>query len=199
MITKVPFSFADSGYKLCIIDSGADHADLTEDYAAVPAEMRKVAAAFGKDVLREVSEEAFFAGIPQLRQTCGDRAVLRAAHFYEENRRVGEETAALMAGGFETYMKVAEASGRSSFMYLQNVYSNRFPDQQAVAVALMTAEKLLGGRGVCRVHGGGFAGTIQAFVPEEAAEAFRRGMDAVLGEGRCKVLMIRPVGGAVIE
>ena len=199
VITKVPFSFADSGYKLCIIDSGADHADLTEDYAAVPAEMRKVAAAFGKDVLREVSEEAFFAGIPQLRQTCGDRAVLRAAHFYEENRRVGEETAALMAGDFETYMKVAEASGRSSFMYLQNVYSNRFPDQQAVAVALMTAEKLLGGRGVCRVHGGGFAGTIQAFVPEEAAEAFRRGMDQVLGEGRCKVLMIRPVGGVVIE
>ena len=197
-ITKIPFSFADSGYQLCIIDSGADHADLTEDYAAVPAEMKSVAAYFGKEVLREVPEDQFREQIPALRKKCGDRAVLRASHFYRENDRVKEETEALFADDFQTYLKTAEASGQSSFMYLQNVYSSRFPDQQAVAVALMTAEHLLDGKGACRVHGGGFAGTIQVFVPDEDVEAFQQDIDAVLGEGSCRVLQIRPFGGIVI-
>ncbi len=197
-ITRIPFSFADSGYKLCIIDSGADHADLTDDYASVPAEMKSVAAQFGKEVLREVPEEEFRDRIAALRKSCGDRAVLRASHFYRENKRVQAETEALLAGDFQAYMKVVEESGHSSFMYLQNVYSNRFPDQQAVAVALMTAEQLLEGKGVCRVHGGGFAGTIQAFVPEADAEEFCRRMDAVLGEGRSNILQIRPFGGVVL-
>ena len=198
VITKIPFSFADSGYQLCIIDSGADHADLTEDYAAVPAEMKSVAHYFGKEVLREVPEDQFREEIASLRKACGDRAVLRASHFYKENDRVKSETEALLAGDFRAYLKTAGESGRSSFMYLQNVYSSRFPDQQAVAVALMAAEHLLAGKGMCRVHGGGFAGTIQAFVPTEDAEAFRRDMDSVLGEGSCRILQIRPYGGIVI-
>ena len=198
VITKIPFSFADSGYQLCIIDSGADHADLTEDYAAVPAEMKSVAKYFGKEVLREVPEDQFRKEIASLRKACGDRAVLRASHFYKENDRVKTETEALFAGDFQTYLKTAEESRQSSFMYLQNVYSSRFPDQQAVAVALMTAGHLLAGKGMCRVHGGGFAGTIQAFVPTEDAEEFRRNMDSVLGEGSCRILQIRPYGGTVI-
>ena len=198
VITKIPFSFENSGYRLCIIDSGADHADLTEDYAAVPAEMKSVAGYFGKEVLREVPEHQFREAIASLRKACGDRAVLRASHFYKENDRVRRETQALFAGDFLTYLKTAGESGRSSFMYLQNVYSSRFPEQQAVAVALMAAEHLLAGKGMCRVHGGGFAGTIQAFVPAEDAEAFRRDMDSVLGEGSCRILQIRPYGGTVI-
>ena len=197
-ITRIPFSFADSGYQLCIIDSGADHADLTEDYAAVPAEMKSIAQYFDKNVLREVPEAAFRGQIASLRKVCGDRAVLRAAHFYRENDRVKDETEALQAGDFQRYLSIAKASGYSSFMYLQNVYSSRFPEQQAVAVALMTAEHLLAGNGVCRVHGGGFAGTIQAFVPSENVESFRQDIDAVLGEGICRVLQIRPYGGIVI-
>ena len=181
VITKIPFSFADSGYQLCIIDSGADHADLTEDYAAVPAEMKSVAKYFGKEVLREVPEDQFRKEIASLRKACGDRAVLRASHFYKENDRVKTETEALFAGDFQTYLKTAEESGQSSFMYLQNVYSSRFPE-----------------KGMCRVHGGGFAGTIQAFVPTEDAEEFRRNMDSVLGEGSCRILQIRPYGGTVI-
>ena len=198
VITKIPFSFADSGYQLCIIDSGADHADLTEDYAAVPAEMKSVAQYFGKEVLREVPEQQFREAIASLRKACGDRAVLRASHFYKENDRVKSETEALFTGDFRAYLKTAGESGRSSFMYLQNVYSSRFPDQQAVAIALMAAEHLLAGKGMCRVHGGGFAGTIQAFVPAADAEAFRRDMDSVLGEGSCRILQIRPYGGIVI-
>ena len=197
-ITRIPFSFAESGYQLCIIDSGADHADLTEDYAAIPAEMRSVAGYFGKDVLCEIEENQFYAHIPGLRKVCGDRAVLRASHFYNENKRVVAETEALRAGDFRTYLNLAKESGQSSFMYLQNVYSSRFPEQQAVAAALMEAEHLLRDRGICRVHGGGFAGTIQAFVQKEDTEVFRREIENVLGEGCCKVLQIRPHGGIVI-
>ena len=197
-VTRIPFSFRDSGYRLCIIDTGADHADLTEDYAAIPAEMKRVARAFGKEVLREVPEEQFLRELQSLRKSCGSRAVLRASHFYKENARVRTETEALLNNDFQAFLRASEQSGRSSFMYLQNVFSPRFPDQQAVAVALMSAEHILGGRGICRVHGGGFAGTIQAFVPEEMAEEFRRKMEAVLGEGCCMFLQIRPYGGIVL-
>ena len=197
-ITRIPFSFADSGYRLCIIDSGASHSHLTEDYAAIPEEMKRVARQFGKEVLREVPEEQFLPRLAALRKTCGDRAVLRAAHFFSENARVQAETEALLKNDFREFLSIAEQSGHSSFMYLQNVYSPRFPDQQAVAVALMAAEQMLRGRGICRVHGGGFAGTIQAFVPEDMAEAFCRHMENVLGEGCCMLLQIRPYGGIVL-
>ena len=197
-ITRIPFSFAESGYQLWIIDSGADHADLTEDYAAVPEEMKRVAGQLGKEVLREVPEELFLQNLASLRKTCGDRAVLRASHFYRENARVQTETEALLRGDFQAYLRTAEQSGRSSFMYLQNVFSPRFPEKQAVAVALMAAERFLEGKGICRVHGGGFAGTIQAFVPEDMADGFCRKMETVLGEGCCRLLQIRPYGGIVL-
>ncbi|HIV68240.1 MAG TPA: galactokinase [Candidatus Butyricicoccus stercorigallinarum] len=197
-VEAIDFSFTDCGHALCIIDSGADHADLTDDYAAVPREMKSVAAFFGKDVLREVPEEQFAASIAGLRAACGDRAVLRAAHFYAENERAQREADALREGDFARFCALVKQSGQSSFMYLQNIYSSRMPDHQAVSIALMTAERLLGGRGAFRVHGGGFAGTIQAFVPNDLLEEFKTGIEAALGAGCCHVLSIRPVGGIVL-
>lgn len=198
VIEPIAFPFSECGHALCIVDSGADHADLTEDYAAVPQEMLEVAQQLGGEVLREVSEDEFIRAIPEIRKTCGDRAVLRAAHFFAENRRAAEEAQALKDNDFARFCNLAKQSGQSSYMYLQNIYSNRIPKQQAVGIALMMAEHLLGGAGAFRVHGGGFAGTIQAFVPNEMVEDFRRSMDAMLGEGMCHVLQIRPIGGTVL-
>ncbi|MBU5436308.1 galactokinase family protein [Pseudoflavonifractor sp. MSJ-37] len=189
---------AAEGYALCIIDSGADHIDLTAEYAAIPGEMRAVAAFFGKEVLREVPEDAFLAHIPELRAAAGDRAVLRALHFFEEDRRAAAESAALAAGDFQSFLELVRSSGRSSWVYLQNVSPAGTVREQPVAVALAAAELALGGRGAFRVHGGGFAGTIQAFVPLDLLETFRHRVEAVLGEGRCHVMSIRPVGGAVL-
>ena len=160
--------------------------------------MRAVAAHFGKEVLRDVEEERFYAGMADARRACGDRAVLRAAHFFADNRRAQQEADALRAGDFDRFCRLVTESGRSSFMYLQNVYTAKTPAQQAVSVVLLTAERLLQGRGAFRVHGGGFAGTIQAFVPNDLLDAFRAGMEKVLGEGSCHVLGIRPAGGIVL-
>ena len=189
---------AAQGYALCIVDSGADHADLTAEYAAIPAEMKAVAAFFGREVLREVSEEAFFARLPDLRGTVGDRAVLRALHFFEDDKRVERETAALAAGDFDQFLRLVSVSGRSSWMYLQNIAPAGAVREQAMAVALAAAERALDGRGAFRVHGGGFAGTIQAFVPLDLLDRFRARMESALGECCCHVLSIRPVGGAVV-
>lgn len=197
-IERIDFPFDACGHALCIIDSGADHADLTDEYAAVPREMCQVAAYFGKDVLRDVPEDAFYAALPALRAQCGDRAVLRAAHFFADNRRAAEEADALRAGDFQRFCALLTESGRSSFMYLQNIYRSGDSREQAVAVALLTAERLLHGRGAFRVHGGGFAGTIQAFVPNDMLDAFRQGIEAALGEGSCHQLSIRPAGGIVL-
>ena len=144
-------------------------------------------------------EEDFYTALPALRREAGDRAVLRAIHVYEENRRVTEQVNALKRGDFDRFLELVRASGRSSWMYLQNVIPAGYKAHQDLAVALALAEKLLDGRGACRVHGGGFAGTIQAFVPLDMLERFRSGMDAVLGEGRCLVLSIRPAGGILLE
>ena len=190
---------AGCGYALCIVDSGADHADLTDEYAAIPGELSRICAHFGKKHLREVPEEDFYASLPALREAAGDRAVLRAMHIYEENRRVTEQVAALKQGHFDRFLELVKASGRSSWMYLQNVIPAGYKAHQDLAVSLALAEKLLAGRGACRVHGGGFAGTIQAFVPLDALDAFRTGMDAVLGEGSCHVLSIRSAGGMLLE
>ncbi len=187
------------GYALCIVDSGADHADLTDEYAAIPGELAEVCAVFGKQHLREVPEDAFFANLPAVRAAAGDRAVLRAIHVYEENKRVTAQVQALKAGDFDRFLTLVKESGRSSWMYLQNVIPAGYKRQQALGVALALAEKLLDGRGACRVHGGGFAGTIQAFVPLDMLEDFRTGIEAVLGEGRCHVLSIRPEGGVLLE
>ena len=195
VIRPVKVDFSAYGHALCIIDSGADHADLTDEYAAVPGEIKAVAAYFGKEVLTQINEADFYVAIPQLRKTCGDRAVLRAVHFYQENARVPRQVAALEGGDFETFLDLIRESGRSSWMYLQNVIPAGYTRHQDVAVALALCEHYLEGRGAFRVHGGGFAGTVQAFVPVDLLESFRAGIDGALGEGACHVLSIRPQGG----
>ena len=195
VIEPVDFDFASCGHALCIIDSGADHADLTDEYAAVPGEMKAVAACFGKEVLTRIDEAEFYGKIPELRKKCGDRAVMRCIHFYRENARVSRQVAALREGDFEGFLALVKQSGQSSYMYLQNVIPAGYKAHQDVAVALALAEHYLQGRGACRVHGGGFAGTIQAFVPYDMLDAFVAGMDSALGEGACHVLSIRPQGG----
>ena len=195
VIEPVDFDFAACGHALCIIDSGADHADLTDEYAAVPGEIKAVAAYFGKEVLTQIEEADFYAAIPELRKSCGDRAVMRAIHFYQENARVPKQVAALKVGDFDAFLQLVKQSGYSSYMYLQNVIPAGYKQHQDVAVALALCEHYLNGRGAYRVHGGGFAGTVQAFVPFDILDAFVAGMDAVLGKGACHVLSIRPQGG----
>ena len=195
VIQSVSFDFADCGHALCIIDTRASHADLTDEYAAIPEELKTVAAFFGQEVLTQVNEADFFAAIPQLREKCGDRAVLRAIHFYQENARVPKQVAALERGDFDGFLKLVKQSGHSSYMYLQNVIPAGAQTHQAVALTLALCEHYLKGRGACRVHGGGFAGTVQVFVPMDILDTFRAGVDSVLGQGACHVLKIRPQGG----
>ena len=199
VIKPVCFDFSTCGHALCIIDTRASHADLTDEYAAIPNEIKGIAAHFGKEVLTQVDEAAFYAAIPTLRETCGDRAVLRAVHFYQDNARVPQQVAALEEGDFSQFLRLISQSGRSSWMYLQNVIPAGYKQYQDVAIALALCEHLLQGKGAFRVHGGGFAGTVQAFVPFEILDSFRAGIDAVLGEGACHVLSIRPQGGVEME
>ena len=199
VVTPVPFDFAACGHALCIIDSGADHADLTAEYAAIPEELKTVCSFFGKEFLRDVSETEFYRNLPELRRCAGDRAVLRAVHVFDDNRRVRRQVRALQENRFEDYLKEVRASGASSWQYLQNVTPTGATREQALAVALSQAERLLDGRGACRVHGGGFAGTIQTYVPLELLPAFREGMEAVLGKGSCHVLSIRPEGSVEVS
>ena len=199
VIEPVDFDFASCGHALCIIDSGADHADLTDEYAAVPGEIKAVASYFGKEVLTQIDEAEFYANIPALRSACGDRAVMRAIHFYQENARVPQQVAALKEGNFEKFLALVKQSGYSSYMYLQNVIPAGYKAHQDVAVALTLCEHHLAGRGAYRVHGGGFAGTVQAFVPFDILDTFVAGIDAVLGAGACHVLSIRPQGGVEME
>ena len=199
VIKPVQVDFSAYGHALCIIDSGADHADLTDEYAAVPGEIKAVAACFGKEVLTQIDEADFYAAIPALRKACGDRAVMRAIHFYQENARVPKQVEALEKGDFEGFLSLIKQSGYSSYMYLQNVIPAGYKQHQDVAVALALAEHYLNGRGAYRVHGGGFAGTVQAFVPYDMLDAFVAGIDGALGKGACHVLSIRPQGGVEME
>ena len=210
IITPVPFDMTAAGYRLCIVDTGGNHADLTADYASVPAEMKAVAAVFGASVLRDLDEEAVKNSIPTLRERVGDRASLRALHFYGENRRVAIQKEALLtacatndtatiAKALDTYFENVLASGRSSFCYLQNVYTTANVSEQGLSLALCLCETLLGGsKAAWRVHGGGFAGTVQAYVPAELVDSFTMTMDAAFGRGACKCLAIRSVGAARI-
>lgn len=198
-IRSVQFDFSTTGHALCVIDSRADHADLTDEYAAITRELKDLCAYFEKEVTTELDEEAFHAAIPALRQRCGDRAVLRAIHEFNENRRVPLEVAALENGDFDRFLALVKESGFSSWMYLQNVIPAGYVNHQAMAVALGLCEYYLQGRGAYRVHGGGFAGTVQAFVPFDLLDAFRAGIDSALGEGACHVLSIRPEGGVEAE
>lgn len=199
VVEKLDFDFAKAGYALCIIDSGADHADLTDEYAAIPGELKQLCRFFGKEVLREISEEEFFAALPEIRHQVPDRSILRAIHFYQENKRVQRQAQALREGDYETFLRLATESGRSSWMYLQNITPAGAIQHQDVAVALAMCDVLLQGRGAYRVHGGGFAGTVQAFVPMDMLNAFKNGMESVLGVGKCHVLSIRPEGGIRVK
>ena len=197
-IEKIDFDLGKFGYALCVVDTGGNHADLTGEYAAVPAEMKAVAAELGASVLREVDEEKFYAAIPSLRKTVGDRAILRAIHFFRDNRIVDEEVSALKSGDFEAFKRLVIASGRSSATNLQNVFAVVNPQEQGLSLALALIERLLEGRGAYRVHGGGFAGTVQAYVPLDMLAEFRKEIEAVFGAGACYVLSIRSAGGTKV-
>ena len=199
VIRSVNFDFASQNHALCIIDSQASHADLTDEYAAITQELKAVCAHFGKDVLTEIAQADFYAAIPALRESCGDRAVLRAVHFYQDNARVGKQVAALENGDFDAFLALVKESGHSSYMYLQNVIPAGRVAHQEVAIALALCDHYLNGRGAYRVHGGGFAGTVQAFVPMDILEEFRAGIDSALGAGACHVLSIRDSGGVELE
>lgn len=195
VVRKLDFDFGKAGYALCIIDSGADHADLSDEYSAIPLEMKQVAAHFGKDVLREVSLSDFLGDLAAVRAKVGDRALLRAYHFINDNQRAIDEANAVEAGDFAQFLTLVKESGYSSFMYLQNVYVSGAVEHQDVAYALAVCEAALKGKGAYRIHGGGFAGTIQAFVPQDMLENFVEQIENALGKGRCHVLSIRPAGG----
>ena len=197
-VERYSFDFEKAGYHLCITDTKGSHSDLTDDYVAVPAEMKAVAAHFGKPYLREVEEEAFFCAIPQLHGKVSDRAILRAIHFFGENQRAIQEADALERGDLTRFFELYRQSAYSSANYLQNLYSVKKPLEQGVPLALAVSRTLLGDDANVRVHGGGFAGTIQAFVPHELTNAYRKEMDALFSEGSCYVLRIRPVGGIKI-
>lgn len=199
LVTPVPFDFSACGHALCIIDSGANHADLTEEYAAIPAELSAVCAVFGKKVLRDVPEADFYARLPQVRANAGDRAALRAIHVYNDNRLVCAEVAALQKGDFDAFLSCVNQSGISSQLQLQNVIPTGAVARQEMALALALTRRVLQGRGACRVHGGGFAGTIQAFVPYDLLQTLRCEVEQVLGAGSCHVLSIRPTGGTELD
>lgn len=198
VIKKIDFDFSKSGHSLCIVDTHGNHSDLTDDYAAVRTEMESVAQALGKNVLREVSYEEFFAALPELTGRVNDRAILRAIHFFNENKRVEKAVKCLESNDFEGFKQVIIESGRSSFMLNQNVYTPKNPTEQKLSLALAISKELLDGKGAWRVHGGGFAGTIQAFVPNDMLDTYKKTIEGVFGEGSCHVLIIRPVGGTQV-
>lgn len=199
VIEAISYDFASSGYDLCIVDTKGNHADLTPEYAAIPLEMKSVAAFFGKKELRDISKEMLVENIAEVRKSCGDRAVARAFHFFDDNERVGKEAAALKNGSIEEFLTLITASGNSSFKYLQNIFASKAPEEQGLVMGLYISENILVGRGAVRVHGGGFAGTIQAFVPSDMTDTYAETMEMVFGEGSCHRLYIRPVGGTEIE
>lgn len=198
IVNRLDYDLSASGHALCIIDSGADHADLTDEYAAIPNEMKQVAAFFGKEYLREVEFEDYWANIAKIRKQTGDRAVLRAFHFYTDNLLALKQAQALEKEDFYGFLTLVQYSGKSSAEHLQNLYCASQPEAQAVVLTIAAARRLLEGKGAVRVHGGGFAGTVQAYVPFDMVETFRAGMEAILGEGCCHFLTVRPGGGVVI-
>ena len=198
VVNEVKYDFASSGHSLCIVDTKGSHSDLTDDYAAIRSEMEAVAGCFGKKVLREVDEEEFKKNIPAIREKVGDRAVIRAMHFFADNARVLKEVDALKNGDFEAFKSYILESGDSSYKYNQNVFSVKKPSEQPVSLALAISESILKGKGAWRVHGGGFAGTIQAFVPNGILADYKNAMESIFGEGSCYVLIIRPVGGVEV-
>ncbi len=198
-VTDGFYDFKTSGHKICIIETGGNHNNLTDEYAAIPSEMAQVASLFHKEVLRDVPEDSFYRDISKVRDICGDRATLRALHFFDDNKRVLGQVEELRRGDFTKFLNLVNESGRSSWMYLQNIYPKGAVSQQPAALALALADKLLRGRGASRIHGGGFAGTIQAFVPDDMVSDFKIGIEKLTGSGTCRVLDIRNSGGIKIN
>lgn len=197
-IKSFPYDFEKSGYCLCVTDTKGSHANLTDDYVSVRSEMESIASQFGKEFLRDVNENEFYSAIPQLREKCSDRAVMRAAHFFAENRRALLEADALSDENMSCFLELVRQSGDSSATLLQNLYSCSNPTEQAIPLGIMLSKKILGKSGAVRVHGGGFAGTIQAFVPVEKVNEYSQEMNRIFGDGSCYILRIRPVGGIEI-
>lgn len=195
VVEKVDVDFSSYHHSLCITDTKGSHADLTDDYALIPQEMKKVAEFFGKEFLREIDPREFYKTISKIREACGDRPVLRALHFFEEEKRVEQEVNALRGGDFQGFLNTVQESGDSSFKFLQNIYTNKDVQNQSVSIGLAVSDSILTGNGVSRVHGGGFAGTIQAFVSDDFVENYREMLDSVYGKGSCHVLKVRPCGG----
>lgn len=195
IVKKQHFSFASAGYRLCVTDTKGSHGDLEDEYTAVPNEMKEVAHQFGKDVLREVDEEEFYRCVPKLHEKCSDRAILRAAHFFGESRRAQEEAQALQNGDLDAFFRLYRASGLSSATLLQNLYSAKKPIEQRITLGIMLSRRILGDDAAVRVHGGGFAGTIQAIVPIDRVDEYVRAMNDLFGENSCNVLRVRTVGG----
>ncbi len=199
VIDPISYDLASSGYSLCIVDTKGDHADLTPEYAAIPAEMKSVAKFFGKNELRDITKEQLWDNIAEVRKACGDRAVSRALHFFDENGRADSEAEYLRKGDLDGFLRTVSESGNSSFKYLQNIFAVTDTRSQGLVLGLYAAESVLCGRGACRVHGGGFAGTIQAFVPDDLLEGFIRKMESIFGKGSCYELYIRPLGGTRVQ
>ena len=195
VIEKIEFDLAAHNHSLCIVNTGGNHADLTDDYAKITEEMYSVANALGEDFLRDVNEKDFFSKLAEFRNDFSDRALLRTMHFISENALVVEQKKALLENRFEDFLSMVIKSGNSSFKYLQNVYSSKAPNEQGISLALAVTERFLNSRGAHRVHGGGFAGTIQAFVPNDILEDYKNTIEAVFGKGNCYILNIRSVGG----
>ncbi len=196
VVQKLSFNFSNTDYKLVVLDSGASHADLTSDYAAIPKEMKKIATYFNVDVCREITEEEFYANLPHLKERVSHRAILRAFHFMNENKRVGRAVSVLNNKNFKALLSIINESGNSSFKYLQNIFTTKNTCEQSLSLALALTEKFLKeiDDGACRVHGGGFAGTIQVFIPKSNIMAYQELITPVFGKNSIQVLNIRPVG-----
>ncbi len=195
IIEKISLDLHSFGYTLCVVDTGGDHANLTQDYADITLECKKVSNALGVDFLRDADVDAFYENMAEIRRSCGDRAVLRAFHFFNEQERVEAQRKALKEGEFEKFLGMVNASGESSYKYLQNLYSNSNTDAQGLSLAIAVTQKYLNGRGACRVHGGGFAGTIQCYIPDDMLCGYCEMIESVFGKGSCVPLSVRPVGG----
>ena len=194
-IEKIDIDLSKSDYTLCVVDTGGNHSDLTGDYADITTECKAVSNYLGVEFLRDADTNRFYKELATIRKTCGDRAALRAIHFFNENSRVLAQKEALKNSDFPEFIRLVNESGESSYKYLQNLYSNSNVREQGLSLAIALTKQFLNGKGACRVHGGGFAGTIQCYIPKEMLSDYKNMIEAVYGEGACMPLKIRALGG----
>ena len=199
IVEKINLDLTASGHTLCVVDTGGNHANLTGDYADITLECKAVSNALSVEFLRDADEEKFYQNLAEIRKNCGDRAILRAMHVFGENKRVLTQKAALKRGDFNTFFTAVKRSGESSYDLLQNVYSPSHPKEQAISLALALTKQFLNGRGAFRVHGGGFAGTIQCYIPNRMYDDYKTMIESVFGENSCVKLFVRSVGGYEVK